>query len=227
VSSAEHAREPVMTGAARRYADLVDQLAEELGRRHGWKKRVADRLGVHASFITKVICGNVHDVSSSTIELAARGADVDPHFFANAALGSVPLADYSTRPGGASSAEHAREPVIVPPASSGQARVAYLVRLALEALDRADADVGKQHPDGRTMTTHERIERHLRERMAQAAQVIEGEIDEARESGLTAMLLADARERMNADAHDFAIRSGEDRALILALLRRLEREMSR
>ena len=67
---------------SRRFVQLIEQLAAEYERRHGWKKRVADRLGVHQSYVTKLIAkGSTITVSDDVLRRAARALDIEPRFF--------------------------------------------------------------------------------------------------------------------------------------------------
>lgn len=65
----------------RRYLELIDQLADEAGRKHGWKKRAADRLGVHQSYITKLESGNFVSIGPEAADAAARNLGMSPAYF--------------------------------------------------------------------------------------------------------------------------------------------------
>jgi len=70
-----------MSDAAERYIALVKQLGEAQGKRRGWQTDVAKRLGVHRSFISRVVRGDRSGVSSGVIEKAIFGLNLQPDFF--------------------------------------------------------------------------------------------------------------------------------------------------
>ncbi len=78
-----------MSDASRRYRDLVEQLGDERGRKHGWKAEVADLLGVDASFITKTLGGKVKNIGAGTVMRAASALGLDTKFFS--APGDAPV----------------------------------------------------------------------------------------------------------------------------------------
>lgn len=64
----------------RRTQALIDEMAEELGRQHGWKKTVADRLGLHPSTLSKIVTGSRPVTPSGALRIAAR-LRLDPSYF--------------------------------------------------------------------------------------------------------------------------------------------------
>lgn len=71
----------VPAAVAQRYRKLVLQLGDELGNRHGWKSSVARRLGVHPSYISKMVAGKIGDVGGDVIAKAMEALGVDASFF--------------------------------------------------------------------------------------------------------------------------------------------------
>ncbi len=67
--------------ASRRYRALVEQLGEEAGHAHGWKTRVAERLGVTPGYISKVLRGNATAVTVGTLDKATASLRISPRFF--------------------------------------------------------------------------------------------------------------------------------------------------
>lgn len=69
-----------------RYSDLVDYLAEQEGHRYGWKAAVARKLGVHASYISKIAAGEVQVVGVDITRRACDLLGLDPRYFADEEL---------------------------------------------------------------------------------------------------------------------------------------------
>lgn len=67
--------------AAERYALLVEQLAEEQAHAHGWKTHVARTLGVHPSYISRVVKGDRTGIGGAVIARAIAALNIDPRFF--------------------------------------------------------------------------------------------------------------------------------------------------
>lgn len=67
--------------AADRYRDLANQLGAEMGRARGWKSRVAERLGVHPSYLSRVLSGAKTAISNEVIERACENLGVRRDFF--------------------------------------------------------------------------------------------------------------------------------------------------
>lgn len=67
--------------AARRYAALVEQLADELGRKWGWQTAVAKRLGITQVYVSQIHNGERTGVGASAIEKAVRRIPLDPSYF--------------------------------------------------------------------------------------------------------------------------------------------------
>jgi transcriptional regulator with XRE-family HTH domain len=70
-----------MEQGARRLADLIRELGAELHEKHGWKKTVAERLGIHPSYVSKLLRGQVNKVGAGTLEIAALKLEIDPRYF--------------------------------------------------------------------------------------------------------------------------------------------------
>ncbi len=70
----------------RRYAWLVHQLGNELGNVRGWIRRAAERLGVHESYVSKIIRGQVETVGADAIEKAIERLHLRREFFYDATL---------------------------------------------------------------------------------------------------------------------------------------------
>jgi hypothetical protein len=68
-----------------RYLDLFDQIAEEEGApKHGYRKRTADRLGIHPTYVTVLSDKKRRrgiKVTEATTDLASRRLGVQPTFF--------------------------------------------------------------------------------------------------------------------------------------------------
>lgn len=65
---------------SQRYQLLVHQLADDFGHRRGYKKRIADELGIHPSYVTRVEQGG-QAIGDRTIEAACSRLSLDPAFF--------------------------------------------------------------------------------------------------------------------------------------------------
>lgn len=65
-----------------RYALLVSQLAQEEGRpKRGWQTRVAERLGIHRSYVSRITAGDVSVIGSDVVQRAIERLDLDASFF--------------------------------------------------------------------------------------------------------------------------------------------------
>jgi len=67
--------------ATRRYRALIEQLGDVEGRCHGWKRRVAERLAVHPSYVSRILSGSSANVGRLVIDRACDALGLDPHFF--------------------------------------------------------------------------------------------------------------------------------------------------
>ena len=67
--------------ASRRYRELVLELGEEMRNRYGWKAAVARRLGVHASYVSKIVGGAVSTVGADIIDRAAARIGLREEYF--------------------------------------------------------------------------------------------------------------------------------------------------
>ena len=76
--------------SSRRYALLVDQLGDELGRAYGWQSRVARRLGIDQSTINRLVRRERATVGSDAIDRAVLRLRIDSRFFYDASLGDDP-----------------------------------------------------------------------------------------------------------------------------------------
>ncbi len=77
--------------AAARYRELVNQLGAELGRKRGWKARVARKLGVHPSYISKVVAGGAAASGGEVIDRATARIGLRRAFFYDP---SADISDY-------------------------------------------------------------------------------------------------------------------------------------
>jgi transcriptional regulator with XRE-family HTH domain len=92
---------------ARRLRELVEHLGASVGKRRGWKAEVARAMGIHPSYVTKIVAGSVTRVSTDVIERIATRIGFERAFFFDPAVG-VP--DFVT---GALKSEHkAGEPAV-------------------------------------------------------------------------------------------------------------------
>lgn len=65
----------------RRFLELIDQLADEVGRTHGWKKQVAERLGVSQSYIPQLTKDASRSVRKESMLRAAKRLGIKVAFF--------------------------------------------------------------------------------------------------------------------------------------------------
>lgn len=71
---------PESTKTTQRFRDLIEELGQEMGYPKGWKTEVAQRLGISASFLSKVLAGK-RDVSLQTAHEAADRLGLDRSWF--------------------------------------------------------------------------------------------------------------------------------------------------
>lgn len=64
----------------RRFLRLVDEMGEELGKRHGWIAEVARRLGIHRSTLLKVLNGE-RRVTKTHLERAVQSLQLPSSYF--------------------------------------------------------------------------------------------------------------------------------------------------
>lgn len=64
-----------------RYALLIRQLGAELGNVRGWKKRVAERLGVHPSYVSRILSGEKLTIGPDVIDRACERLGLGADFF--------------------------------------------------------------------------------------------------------------------------------------------------
>lgn len=64
-----------------RYRALIEQLGDEEGRTHGWKRRVAERLRVHPSYVSRILGGSSSNVGQDVIDRACEALGIHPSFF--------------------------------------------------------------------------------------------------------------------------------------------------
>lgn len=64
-----------------RYALLIRQLGSELGYVRGWKRRVADLLGVHPSYVSRILSGEKLKIGPEVIDRACERLALDSRFF--------------------------------------------------------------------------------------------------------------------------------------------------
>lgn len=69
------------TFQAKRYRQLVNELGEAMGYRYGWKSKVARQLGVHPSYVSKVLAEEINDVGGDVLKRALDALDLDSSFF--------------------------------------------------------------------------------------------------------------------------------------------------
>lgn len=67
--------------ATDRYRELVLQLGSELRNRYGWKAAAARRLGVHPSYVSKVLNREVGQVGADVLARACDRLGIAPLFF--------------------------------------------------------------------------------------------------------------------------------------------------
>lgn len=69
------------TTLADRYALLVEMLGEELGFERGWMTAVAQRLGIHRSYVSRIHAGDRAGIGVQAIDRAIQRLSLDPQFF--------------------------------------------------------------------------------------------------------------------------------------------------
>lgn len=74
--------------AAERYATLVQQLAEEMDHKWGWKGAVAKRLGVSPAYISMIVNGQRSGIGIDSIEKAIKRLGIDRSYFYGAHRGT-------------------------------------------------------------------------------------------------------------------------------------------
>lgn len=94
---------------SKRYRQLVEELGAKSEYAYGWKAKTARRLGVHPSYINKVLKGDIGDVGGEVINRACKSLQLDPSFFLDDS------ADALSRP----HADYVRPRIAVGPASPG------------------------------------------------------------------------------------------------------------
>jgi transcriptional regulator with XRE-family HTH domain len=67
--------------AARRYAALVWQLADEMGQKYGWRSRVARKLGVSQPYISQIANGDRTGIGIKAIESAIKKLPLERDYF--------------------------------------------------------------------------------------------------------------------------------------------------
>jgi transcriptional regulator with XRE-family HTH domain len=84
----------------KRYIEVVERLAAQLGRAHGWRRRAAERLGISESHLSKILSGE-RDVGRELAERAVERLGLDPSHFSEGATGERRAAASSVPIGGA------------------------------------------------------------------------------------------------------------------------------
>lgn len=79
---------------ASRVALLIEQMGEELGSAHGWKKEVASRLGLHPSNISKILAGD-RPIGMGTVESIAKRIGLNLRFFVDSFSDDFPPPHYT------------------------------------------------------------------------------------------------------------------------------------
>ncbi len=85
-----------------RYFWLVTKLGENVGYARGWKKLVAAQLGVHPSYVSKLLRGAIDEVGIDAIGRAIERLSLDRRLFyaAELDLSAARLRDFQRAPGG-------------------------------------------------------------------------------------------------------------------------------
>lgn len=122
-----------------RYIQLVNQLGDDLGRPRGWRLRVAEKLGVDAPTLSRILRGN-RQVGWDLAERAIERLRLQPHYFtgraASKGAGVVPSITPSVASDGDKLGELVRR---LETGSARQADVYALARAVAEssAVERA------------------------------------------------------------------------------------------
>ena len=66
---------------AERYAQLINELGEQMAHRYGWKAATARILQVHPSYISKVLKGEINSIGGEVIGKAVQALSLNPDFF--------------------------------------------------------------------------------------------------------------------------------------------------
>jgi transcriptional regulator with XRE-family HTH domain len=66
---------------AKRYASLIREIGAELGYVRGWKAEAARRLGVHRTFVSRILSGSRTAVSAAVLTKACERLGIHPGFF--------------------------------------------------------------------------------------------------------------------------------------------------
>ena len=64
-----------------RYVELVEELGKELGHEHGWRRQVAEQLGIDQPTLSKIMRGD-RQVGWELAQRAAERLKLDPGYFA-------------------------------------------------------------------------------------------------------------------------------------------------
>ncbi|GAB5548938.1 MAG: hypothetical protein SangKO_086980 [Sandaracinaceae bacterium] len=71
----------------RRYRLLIEQLGEDRGSARGWKRRVSEQLGVHPSYVSKILAGSKTQVGEEVVDRACERLGLSREFFGRDSAG--------------------------------------------------------------------------------------------------------------------------------------------
>jgi transcriptional regulator with XRE-family HTH domain len=117
----------------RRYIQLVDALGDQMGRKHGWRREVAEQLGVDPSTLSRILKGT-RPVGWELAERAVEQLGIDRSYFSS----NVQPASVLKR-GSSESPEGERLLALVQKVEAGSAAVADVYELAREVQDSSPA----------------------------------------------------------------------------------------
>jgi hypothetical protein len=65
-----------------KYVKVIEQLGAEMGNAHGWQRRAAERLGISAEHLTRILKGD-REVGRMLAERAVERLGLDPAYFSD------------------------------------------------------------------------------------------------------------------------------------------------
>lgn len=77
--------------AALRMRALLARIEEEEGERRGWQSEVARILGLHPSYVSRILGGSMQSLGPLAVARVIRGAEIDPVFFSSETLTDAEL----------------------------------------------------------------------------------------------------------------------------------------